>query len=137
MCFLYRLCRPVEHRDRWGAHPPLPELREDPGSGSEPGQSRPGLRHWIRRSARQRQRLRLLEDSVPDSATQDCESGSLCPHSYEMSHKSMCYCDCLLLSVVSRLLTKEMCTFLYFVNIFCTFWTWSIFYLKSINNQMS
>lgn len=32
-----RLCGPVEHRDRWGAHPALPKSRGHPDHGPEPG----------------------------------------------------------------------------------------------------
>lgn len=67
----------MEHRDRWRAHPPLPEPREDPGPGSEPRQPRPGRRCRARRSTEPCRRSGLLEDSVPGSATQECKLDSL------------------------------------------------------------
>lgn len=74
----------MEHRDRRGAHPPLPKPREDPSPGPEPWQPHPGLRHRAWRPAGPRWWSRLLEDALPDSATQDCKLGALLRHMYDL-----------------------------------------------------
>lgn len=67
-----RLCGPVEHRDRWGAHPALPKSRGHPGHGPEPGQPRLGLSDRDQHTVRPRKWSRLLEDPPPGSASQEC-----------------------------------------------------------------
>lgn len=83
-CLGERLCGPVEHRDRWWANLPLPKSREDPGPCSQPWQPRSWLHHWAWHPACMCRRSRLLEDTLPLSATQDCKLGTLIPHVHDM-----------------------------------------------------
>lgn len=76
----------MEHRDRGRAHPPLPKPREDPSPGPEPRQPRPGLRHWAWHPAGPCGWSRLLEDALPDSATQDCKLGAWLGRMSELLH---------------------------------------------------